>query len=61
MNYLLIYLKLIDQIIENHDKRRDPMHRKTKGCQHVTNRLDLQTLGISTEYAQKPPRSLYMM
>ena len=24
LNYLLIYLKFIDQIIENHDKRRDP-------------------------------------
>ena len=24
MNYLLIYLNIIDQIIENHDKRRDP-------------------------------------
>ena len=23
LNYLLIYLKFIDQIIENHDKRRD--------------------------------------
>jgi hypothetical protein len=25
MNYLLIYLKFIDQIIVNHDKRRDPL------------------------------------
>jgi hypothetical protein len=25
MNYLLIYLKIIDQIIVNHDKRRDPL------------------------------------
>ena len=25
MNYLLNYLKFIDQIKENHDKRRDPM------------------------------------
>ena len=23
MNFLLIYLKYIDQIVENHDKRRD--------------------------------------
>ena len=23
MNYLLTYLKIIDQIIENHDKRQD--------------------------------------
>ena len=23
LNYLLIYVKFIDQIIENHDKRRD--------------------------------------
>jgi hypothetical protein len=25
MNYLLIYLNFIDQIIVNHDKRRDPL------------------------------------
>jgi hypothetical protein len=25
MNYLLLYLKFIDQIIINHDKRRDPI------------------------------------
>jgi hypothetical protein len=25
MNYLLIYLNFIDQIIINHDKRRDPL------------------------------------
>ena len=25
MNYLFIYLKFVDQIIKNHDKRRDPM------------------------------------
>jgi hypothetical protein len=25
MNYLLIYLKFIDQIIINHDKRQDPL------------------------------------
>ena len=25
MNYLLIYLEFIDQIIENRDKRRNPM------------------------------------
>ena len=25
MNYLLMYLKFIDQIIINHDKRRDPL------------------------------------
>jgi hypothetical protein len=30
MNYLPIYLKFIDQIIENHDKRRDPMQKVLK-------------------------------
>ena len=30
MNYLLIYLKFIDQIIENHDKCRDPMQKVLK-------------------------------
>jgi hypothetical protein len=30
MNYLLIYLKFIDQIIENRDKRRDPMQKVLK-------------------------------
>ena len=25
MNYLLIYLKIINQVIENHDKHRDLM------------------------------------
>jgi hypothetical protein len=30
MNYLLIYLKFIDQIIENHDKRRDQMQKVLK-------------------------------
>jgi hypothetical protein len=32
MNYLLIILKFIDQIIENHDKRRDPMQKVLKSC-----------------------------
>ena len=30
MNYLLIYLNFIDQIIENHDKHRDPMQKVLK-------------------------------
>ena len=30
MNYLLIYQKIIDQIIENHDKRRDRMQKVFK-------------------------------
>jgi len=30
MNYLLIYLKFIDQIIENHDKRRHPIQKVLK-------------------------------
>jgi hypothetical protein len=30
MNYLLIYLKFIDQVIENHDKRPDPMQKVLK-------------------------------
>jgi hypothetical protein len=30
MNYLLIYLKFIDQIIENHDKRQDRMQKVLK-------------------------------
>jgi hypothetical protein len=30
MNYLLIYLKFIDQILENHDKRRDPIQKVLK-------------------------------
>ena len=29
MNYLFIYLKLIDQIIVNHDKRRDPLQHSS--------------------------------
>ena len=32
MNYLIIYLKFIDQIIEYHDKRRDPMPKVLKSC-----------------------------
>jgi hypothetical protein len=30
MNYLLIYLKFIDQIIEDHDKRRDRIQNVLK-------------------------------
>jgi hypothetical protein len=30
MNYLLIYLKFIDQIIKNHDKHRDRMQKVLK-------------------------------
>jgi hypothetical protein len=30
LNYLLIYLKFIDQIIENRDKRRGPMQKVLK-------------------------------
>jgi hypothetical protein len=30
MNYLLNYLKFIDQIIENHDKSRDRMQKVLK-------------------------------
>jgi hypothetical protein len=30
MNYPLIYLQFIDQIIENHDKHRDPMQKVLK-------------------------------
>ena len=29
MNYLLIYLKIIDQIIVNNDKRRNPLVLKS--------------------------------
>ena len=32
LNYLLIYLKFIDQIIENHDKRRDLRKKIMKSC-----------------------------
>ena len=32
MNYLLIYLKFIDQIIENRDKRRDSMQKVLVLC-----------------------------
>jgi hypothetical protein len=30
MNYLLVYLIFIDQIIENHDKRRDRIQKVLK-------------------------------
>ena len=32
LNYLFIYLKFIDQIAENHDKRRDPRKEVLKSC-----------------------------
>ena len=32
LNYLLIYLEFTDQIIENHDKRRDLRKKIVKSC-----------------------------
>jgi hypothetical protein len=40
MNYLLIYLNFIDQIIVNHDKRRDPL-RHTPSVSKQKLRLDI--------------------
>ena len=32
MNYLLIFLKFIGQVLENHDKRQDPRKKVLKSC-----------------------------